>query len=134
MAGGAITDYLENKLLEHSVRGIAYTTPTNTYLGLFLVAPTDSTPGTEVSLAGGYIRQQITWGAAASGSIANSATIRFPASLNATDTWGTVVAVGIFDLLTDGNLLWYGSLSSAVTVDTGDSWSVQTGGLTLSLD
>lgn len=135
---GNITDYLENKILDHVVGSSrpAYTQPTATYAALFTVAPTDSTGGTEVALANNYARQSITWGAASGGAISNSADIRFPANpaTNATGTWGTVVAIGIFDASTSGNLLWYGPLSSSVTVTTGDSFKIATGGLTLALD
>jgi hypothetical protein len=130
---GNLSNYLENKLLDHSTGRAAYTAPTTTYLALYTVAPTDGTGGTEVS-ASGYARQAITWGAAASGSIATSANVRFPAAGTAAADYGTVVALGILDALTSGNLLWYGSLSASVTISTGDSYTITSGGLTLTLD
>lgn len=131
---GNLTNYLENVLLEHSTGKTSWTKPTNTYAALYTVAPTDSTSGTEVASASAYARQVITWGTAASGSIANSANIRWPSTGSATGSWGVVVAVGIFDALTSGNLLWYGPLSASVTIATGDSFQITSGGLTLTLD
>lgn len=130
---GNLTDYLENALLDHSTGRATWTKPTNTYLALFTVAPTDSASGTEVS-GGNYARIQLSWGAASGGSIANNATIRFPATGTATVDYGTVVAVGIFDASSAGNLLWYGDLSATVTINSGDTYSITSGGITLSLD
>jgi hypothetical protein len=133
---GNITDYLENAILNHVTGFATYTKPTNTFAALYLVAPTDSTAGTEVTLANNYSRQQITWGAAASGSISNSADIRFPGTGGtfASADWGQIVAIGILDAASSGNLLWYGPLSASVTVHTGESFTISAGGLTLSLD
>lgn len=132
---GNLTDFLETALLDHCTGRATYAKPTNTYLALFTVAPGEASAGTEVASSGGYERQQITWGAANTGAISTSADIRFPpASALATTDWGTVVALGIFDTLTSGNLLWYGTLSASVTVNSGDSYTIQTGGLTLTLD
>lgn len=132
---GNLTDFSENKLLEHITGKTAYAKPTNTYLGLFLVVPADDgTGGTEVASSGGYARVQISWGSASAGSIANNANIRFPSANNATSNWGTILGVGIWDTLTVGNLLWYGSLASSVTINSGDNWTLTTGAVTLSLD
>lgn len=127
---GNLTDYLELALLEHSTGRAEFTKPTATYAGLFLVAPTDSAAGTEVSAAD-YDRIEISWGAAASGAIANDAEINFG---SASSNWGTIVALGILDQLTTGNLLWYGTLGNTVTINSADSYKISTGGLTLALN
>lgn len=130
-----LTNYLENKLLEHSTGKAAWTSPTHTYLGLFTVAPTDSTFGTEVS-GGNYARVQLSWGSASEGSISINANARFPASGNASANYGTVVALGILDSSSASaleNLLWYGSLSPSFTINSGETLTVISGGITLSL-
>lgn len=132
MMSDNLTNFLEGKLLEHLTGKAAYTKPTNTYLGLFTVAPTDSSAGTEVS-GGNYERAVLSWGAASGGSIAINANARFPAAGTASVNWGTIVALGIFDAVTAGNLLVYGSLSAPVTVNSGNSYTVTSGGATLSL-
>lgn len=130
-----LSDYLELKLLEHSTGKTTFTKPTNTYLALFTVSPTDSTAGTEVTTVGtNYSRQAITWGTAVAGAIQNSAECRIPAAAGvATISWGTIVAIGIMDASSAGNLLWYGPLSAAVTVGAGDDFKIAALGLTLSL-
>lgn len=62
----SFSDYLENKVLDHVYRNVAYTAPTGTYLALYTVAPTDAGGGTEVT-GGGYARQAITFGASSGG-------------------------------------------------------------------
>lgn len=127
-----LSNYLENKLLEHSTGKASYTSPTHTYLGLFTVAPTDSTPGTEVA-GGNYARVQMSWGSATEGTISINAACRFPAASTASVNYGTVVAMGILDAATAGNLLWYADLSPSFTINSGDSFTLIEGGITLSL-
>ncbi len=103
------------------------------YLGMFTAAPTDSSAGTEVS-GGTYARQAITFAAPVSGdpsTMTNSAAIEYP---TATAGWGTVVAWGVYDALTDGNLVWYGSLPVAKELSANDTIIVHAGDLTLTLD
>jgi hypothetical protein len=126
---GSMSDYLENKILEHSLGKTAYTMPT-AYVALYTAAPTDAGGGTEVS-GGSYSRQTVTWGAASGGSITNSAAINFPV---ATAAWGTIVAVGIFDASTTGNLLWWGTLSTSKAISTNDQFVISASNLTITLD
>jgi len=138
-----MTDFMENKLVDWLFRGQAIgitgasaaagTGPTNLYFGLFTTAPTDSTSGTEVS-GGAYQRvtyasslgnwagTQSTGSTIASsgntGTTSNNAPITFPAP---TANWGTVVAVGVFDALTSGNLLFWAPLSINKTINNGDA-------------
>ncbi len=113
----AKSHYLDNAVLDHVLRNTALTSPATVYVGLFTTAPTPSTSGTEV-LGGSYARQAVTCGAPALGVAQNSAPVAFP---TATLNWGTVVAVGIFDAVSGGNLLYFGGLSSAKAIDNGDT-------------
>ncbi len=96
--------------------------PTNFYLGLFTVAPTDSTAGTQVS-GGSYARVTIpsvngSWNInPTTGTISNAALVAFPAP---TANWGTCVAIGLFDAPTGGNLIAYGALTEVKVVNSGD--------------
>jgi len=119
--------------------GSAYTAPTTLYLGLFLNtsgnASTNLEAGTltdEVPTAGGtgYLRQTVTFGAAASGVCATDATVTFPA---ATANWGTVTHVAVLDASTAGNVLFYGQVTTAKTIETGDTFQVTSGNLTVTL-
>ena len=51
------------------------------------------------------------------GQTSNAATITFPAP---SASWGSIVAIGIFDASTGGNLLLWGPLTTAKTVNNGD--------------
>lgn len=106
MAGAS--DYLENEILDHVFRNSAYTPPAAVYVGLYTTAPTDAGGGTEVS-GSNYARTAVTFSAASGGAIANSAAVTFP---TASGSWGTIVAFGIFDASSGGNLLAWNTLTS----------------------
>lgn len=128
----AASNYLELKLLDHALGTASFTAPSNVYLGLFTSDPTDANSGTEVSgAATAYARQTITFDAAASGSAASAATVTFSA---ATLNWGTITHIGIYDASTGGNLLFHGAVTTSKTIESGDTFQVSAGNLTISLD
>jgi hypothetical protein len=93
--------------------------PTAWYLALYTVAPTDTGGGTEVS-GTAYVREAATF--TVSGDTAsNNAAVEWP---TAGGSWGTVVAVGVFDALSGGNLIAYGALTTNKTIDTGDVFRI----------
>ncbi len=116
----AKTDYLANALLSHVLRNIPFTSPSAVFVALYTVAPTASTAGTEVS-GGSYARQPITFSAPSTGDTANPALITFP---TASAPWGTVVAVGVVDALTSGNILYFGPMVTPKTVGTNDVFTL----------
>lgn len=124
---GNLTNYLENKLLDHFLGTTSYAMPT-VYVGLFTVSPTDAGGGTEVT-GGSYARQTAAFSAAASGETSNSGNIDFtgmPAC--------TTVAIALFDNLTSGNMLLWGTLTTNKTTDAGDTLRIATGDLDVSID
>jgi len=127
MAG--ISTYLANKLLDHTLRNVAYTPPTAVYVALYTNNPTASGTGTEVS-GGGYARQQVTFNASSGGVITNNADVVFP---TATASWGTVTYVGIRDAATGGNLLYFAPLSVSKTIDAGDQLKIPAEQLSISI-
>ena len=70
MAGSA-SNYLENKLIDHSLGTTTFTKPTSVYLALYTVSPSDSSSGTEAT-GGSYVREVITFSASSSGSTSNT--------------------------------------------------------------
>ena len=126
----AASDYLELKILEHTLGITSFTAPSTTYLALFTSDPTDAGTGTEVS-GGSYARQSISWNTPASGATTNSADVTFP---QATGNYGTVTHIGIFDASSAGNLLYHGALSASKSVETNDTFIVESGDLSVSLD
>lgn len=54
---GNLTNYLENKLLDHFLGTTAYTMPSPVYVALFTVAPGDAGGGTEVTEVAMLVKQ-----------------------------------------------------------------------------
>lgn len=122
-----MTNYLENEIYDHVLRGAAYPSPATIYLALFTAAPGEAGGGTEVS-AGGYARQAITMGAPSDGAGSNTAPIVFgPASAS----WGTVTHFAVMDNSSGGNMLLYGDLTAPKPVGDGDTLTFATGDLDL---
>jgi len=132
MTTAVISDYLEQKIINHVLRNTAYTTPgTSIYVALFTSDPTDAGTGTEVS-GTSYARVQVTaWDSPASRATANTNTITFA---QAGSNWGTVTHVGILDASSAGNLLFHGALTASKTVDSGVTFSIAAGALDITLD
>ena len=125
---GNLSDYLENKLIDHFLGTTSFTAPAAVYVGLYTVAPDDTGGGTQVT-GGSYARQTATFTASSSGATSNDTNIDF-ADMPA----ATVVAIGIFDASTSGNLLLWGTLTVNKTTDAGDTLRIATGDLDISID
>jgi hypothetical protein len=125
-----MSNYLEDKILDHVLKNTSYTSPSTVYLGLYTSDPTDADVGTEVS-GGSYARQSISFDVASGGVSTTDANIEFP---QATGSWGTISHIGILDALTTGNLLFHTPLTTSKVIDTGDIFRVSTGNLTVTLD
>ena len=115
----AASNYLENKVLDHVLRVTSYTQPSGLWLALFTANTGDALEsGTltyEVSTSGtAYAREAVTFAAASSGSSATNATVTFDA---ATANWGTVTHVAVMDAATSGNVLFWGAVTTAKTID-----------------
>ena len=142
----AMSDYLENKLIDFLLRGQTYTAPTGLHVGLLTAAPSDTGGGTEVS-GNGYARQNLapsltnwagtqaaastTASSGTSGTTSNNVAITFPTP---TASWGTVTAFGVYDASTGGNLLFYGNLNIAKTINQGDTVTFPISSLSFQID
>lgn len=124
-----ISNYLENALINGTIRGTTYTAPSTIYVALYTSNPTDADTGTEVS-GGSYARQSVTFAAPSDGLSASNADVTFP---QATANWGTVGWIGLRDNSTGGNLLYYTPLTAAKTIETGDIFKIASGNLTVQL-
>jgi len=119
----AMSDYLENEILDHILGTGAYTMPTTVYVGLSTGSFNDDNSGTELT-GNGYARVSISFGAAASGTASNDAAVEFSA---ATGSWGTVSHFGLFDASSSGNLLIHGALTASKVIETGDILKIAIG-------
>ncbi len=124
-----MSNYLEDALINGTLRGTTYTAPTTTFLALYTSDPTDADTGTEVS-GGSYARQAITMGAPSNGASTNSAAIEYP---QCTADWGTVAFVGIRDAVTGGNLLYHTALDTSKVIANGDIFKITAGNLSVTL-
>lgn len=128
----SMSDYWENKVVDHLFRATAYTAPATQYVGLSTAACSDSSFGTEVT-GGSYARVAVTsattaWkgthgtttGASSGtgGTISNAAAITFPAP---TANWGVVTHFFIADAATAGNLEICQALTTSKTVNASDA-------------
>jgi hypothetical protein len=99
-------------------------------MALFTAAPSDAGGGTEVS-GNNYARTDITFGAAASGAIANSSPVNFPTP---SGSWGACSHFGIFDASSAGNLLYWGALAQTETPLSGNTVTFPIGDIDITED
>ncbi len=130
---GAMSDYLENKVIDYLLRGQTFTAPVTVYYALATAAGSDAACGTEVT-GGSYARVAVTssmanWAgtqAAASttastgtgGTTSNNTVVTFPTP---SANWGTVVEFCVMDAASAGNLLFRTALTVNKTINNGDA-------------
>jgi hypothetical protein len=124
-----MSNFLENALINATLRNTTYTSVATVYVSLWTSDPTDAGSGTEVS-GGSYARTAVTFGAPSGGVTTNNADVTFP---TATGSWGTVGWIGINDALTSGNLLYHTALDTAKSIDSGDIFKIASGNLSVTL-
>ena len=124
-----MSNYLENALINATLRNTSYTTPTTVYVALYTSDTTDADTGTEVS-GTSYARQSVTFGSPSNGVTTNSAAVEFP---QAGGSWGTVTHIGIRDASTSGNLLYHTALDASKAISTGDVFRIASGSLSVTL-
>lgn len=129
----AMSDFLENQLVDQIFRGQSAPTTSTLYIGLLTDAPSDAGGGTEVA-GGSYARVAVasslanwagtqaaastTASSGTSGQTSNNVAITFPTP---SAGWGTVTHFGIYDAATTGNLLFHGALTIAKTINEADT-------------
>jgi len=124
-----MSNYLENTLINATLRNTSYTSPATVYVALYTTDPTDADTGTEVS-GGSYARTAVTFGAPSNGVSTNSAAVEFP---TCTSSWGTITHIGIRDASTSGNLLYHTALTTSKVIDVDDIFRITTGNLSVTL-
>jgi hypothetical protein len=123
-----LSSYARDKLLDHLLKGTAFTQPTDVYISIHTADP--GLTGASEASGGSYARQSgnSSFAAAGSGAKASNAVIAF-AGMPA----GTFTHFGIWDALTTGNFLWGGALAASKTLGAGDTIQFSSGQLTLNL-
>ncbi|MCE3025729.1 hypothetical protein [Salinicola sp. DM10] len=133
----SFSDYLEEGILGHTLRGAALAVPSTIYIALFTSDPTDSNTGNEVSDSG-YLRQDAAKGgsiesgwtaptASGDGTMSSNAKlVQFPP---VADGQVTVSHYGIYDAQSGGNLLYHAPFTVAKTLQINDVLSIDVGGI-----
>jgi hypothetical protein len=123
----SMSNYLEEAIINHLLRNIAYTPAATVYAGILSASQDDGSIHTEFA-GGSYARQPATFDASVNGSILSNADIVFP---TATADWGTARYIGIFDSAVAGNLLWWGQMRVGKFVATSAIFTIEDGELEL---
>ena len=154
----AASNYLEDKLLDHTLRSTAgaFSAPSTVYVALFAdsgsgvaAALESNTSGTDTTANfgyyeinnGSYARQSVSFdpaGTTTTGTIETSTSVSFPVATANYDTAGStgnvVTHIAIMDASgTGGNVLFYGALTTSKTVSSGDQFTISAGNLSISL-
>lgn len=129
----AMSDKMENMIIDFIFRNQPLVMGPKLYIALFTTIPTDTIPGLE-PVAPSYSRAEtdrsltgwsstddptgtdISTGFSGTTYLLNNA--EFPAPL---EDWGTIVACGLYDSASGGNMLYWGVLGSPREVIAGDS-------------
>jgi hypothetical protein len=121
-----------NALLDASVGG-AFTPPTTPVTCRLMTANgTNTANGTELATSGGYTSgtgaPTVTFAAASGGSKASNAAVTVT-NMPAT----TIVGVEIWDASGSPKRLWWGALTASKTTNSGDTFTIASGSLTLAM-
>ena len=134
----AASNHAENLALNFLLTDSTATRPTEWYLALFTNTSTNAATNLEAgtltdevsTLGTAYAREVIAFDDAVSGTCASDGTVTFDA---ATANWGTITHVAVMNASTAGNVLFYGAVTTPKTIETGDTFQVTDGNLTVSL-
>ena len=129
---GSFTDHAEDLVLNWLLTGNTATRPTQWYVGLFTTATGETGGGTEVS-GGDYVREAASFSVSGTDptKAENTGAIEFP---TASDNWGEITHIGLFDAASGGNMLVHAPLNVAKTIGTGDVFRIPAGDLEITLD
>lgn len=130
----AMSNYLENKLIDHLLRDTAFSAPANMYVGLVgAYSASELEAGTlSGELSGGsYARVSVkgdsNWSAGSTnGQTDNENNISFT---TATGDWGYVSGLFLVDASSGGNVILYGTLTTPKIVENGDQFVIAAGDL-----
>lgn len=134
----AASDYLELKLINHIMRGVAFAVPTKTFIALHSSNPGD-TGVAEVATTTwpSYVRQDAAkggtqaaaWTDQGDGSVKNSQQMLY-AMYDGTAAL-TVTHFSVWDAQTGGNMLVQAALASSRTINPGDVFVIDVAKLTV---
>lgn len=133
-----ISNYYRNMIINHMLRGQAFSPAATVYIALFTANTGLQTnnPTGEVS-ASGYVRKAISLTEATTGTSSNSSDIEWDTAVAA---WGTVYQVAIVDHETNTNwgtnvnVLMWNDLEESKTVNIGDIFRFSAGNVVVNYE
>ena len=131
-----LSNYAENKLLDHVLKNSAYTRPAALFIALATATIVDTDRGATISeMSGGsYARVSCdSWTAASGRATNNSAKLSFPTP---SADWGLGLNFAILDtsVLSTGNIIAYGEIGPPNLIDDTDSVDIEVGQLDVSFN
>jgi hypothetical protein len=123
----SISNDLEDKILNLVFNATAYSGQATVYVKLHTGDPGEA--GTN-NAATHTTRAAATFGTASGGAISNDAAVTFT-SMAANET---ISHISLWDASSGGNCLWIGALTASKSVNTGDTFQINTGDLDITLD
>jgi hypothetical protein len=137
----AMSDYLEQQLINHIFRTSSYSKPSTIAIGLWTNSLTDASDGSSSGEVTGasYTRTVLNpadanWANTSGG---NGTTNNLSAlTWNAGEDWGTITTIAVLDnsTLGAGNILFYGDLLAPRTILLGDTFQFDISGLLIQID
>lgn len=136
------SDYLEEKIIENTLRGAAMPVPTAVYVALFSADPSDAnSTANELQVAAwpAYARQDAAagaaiatgWTAPANGVSSNAKVVTFSANNGASAI--AITHMALYDAASGGNMLYHAPLVAAKTLQVGDVLSFGISALTVTI-
>lgn len=124
----SIANWAEGQVMNYLFKNTAPTSITTVYAKLHITG----NPGEDgtSNAAANTTRQSITFGTVTNGVVSNSADIVWT-SVSATETY---FAISLWDNVSAGNCIWVGDLTTPKAVTSGDTFTIPTGSLTITLD
>lgn len=101
------------------------------YLGLLKADPTDNASNIQEVEGASYSRQQITFEEPNLGETYNKVDINFPV---ATENWGWITHIGLFDSISGGNLIAYSALDYTKEIRAADVYKIPSAFFIFKLD
>lgn len=124
---GGLTDYMKNKIMNLMFRNEPLESLENVYLGLFNKNPLEN--GVEIDKSG-YKRALAKFCESSSGIVSNEEDVLFEV---ATQPWGEIRFIGVFDKEQEGNLIWYGEFEFPKNYDVSDQMKIPKGSFSMKI-
>ena len=128
--------YLETRVLDFflNANSLSTTAPSTVYVALHTADPGEAGTSSEATETG-YARASVSFGSASTDT-AGATTISNDGAVSIGPITGTptYTHISIKDAATSGNTLFYGALSSSLTLTSGDSVQFSVGNITVTLD